>query len=127
MFYGAVIIVHIIACLVLIASILLQAGRGGGLSEAFGGSSTQTIFGAKTNVFLTRATTACAIIYLITCLLLGILTSRRGRSLIKLQGPVPQTQNIPLPQPFGEGKEKEALDEAKERLPEAKPELPSAK
>ncbi|MDD5173717.1 MAG: preprotein translocase subunit SecG, partial [Candidatus Omnitrophica bacterium] len=43
MLYGLVITIHVIVSLVLISVILLQAGRGGGLSESFGGSSTQTI------------------------------------------------------------------------------------
>ena len=82
MLYGLVIAIHVIASLVLIAVILLQAGRGGGLSESFGGSSTQTIFGTKTNLFLTRATAASAIIYILTCLSLAVMTSHRGRSLV---------------------------------------------
>ena len=60
MLYGIVIAIHIIVSLILIAVILLQAGRGGGLSESFGGSSTQTIFGTKTSLFLTRATAVSA-------------------------------------------------------------------
>ena len=45
MLYGLVIAVHVISCIILIVAILLQAGRGGGLSETFGGDSSQTIFG----------------------------------------------------------------------------------
>ncbi|MCX5678452.1 MAG: preprotein translocase subunit SecG [Candidatus Omnitrophica bacterium] len=80
--YGLVIAIHVIASLVLIAVILLQAGRGGGLSESFGASSTQSILGTKTSVFLKRATAASAIIYIITCLSLAVMTSHRGRSLV---------------------------------------------
>lgn len=125
MLYGLVIIIHIVACLFLIAAILLQAGRGGGLSESFGGSSTQTIFGTKANVFLTRATTACAIAYIITCLLLGILTSRRGRSLIQRRRDIPQTQQIPFAGPQDKGAESDVLGETK-ALPETQPEIPPA-
>jgi len=80
--YGLVIAIHVIASLVLIAVILLQAGRGGGLSETFGGSATQTILGTKTSVFLKRATATSAIIYILTCLTLAVLTSHQGRSLV---------------------------------------------
>ena len=80
--YALVIAIHVTVSLVLIAVILLQAGRGGGLSETFGGSSTQTILGTKTSVFLKRATAASAIIYILTCLTLGVMTSHRGRSLV---------------------------------------------
>ena len=82
MLYGLVIAIHVIVSLVLIFVILLQAGRGGGLSESFGGSSTQTIFGTKTSTFLMRATTVCAVVFLLTCLGLGVMTGHRGRSLI---------------------------------------------
>ncbi len=103
MIYGIVIAIHVIVSLVLIAVILLQAGRGGGLSESFGGSSTQTLFGTKTSVFLTRATTAAAIIYIITCLTLAVLTSHRGRSLVSKGGvKVPVTQGHGAPMPFAD-------------------------
>ncbi|MDD5135830.1 MAG: preprotein translocase subunit SecG [Candidatus Omnitrophica bacterium] len=103
MLYGLVIAIHVIVSLVLIAVILLQAGRGGGLSETFGGSSTQTLFGTKTSVFLARATAASAVIYIITCLTLAVMTSHRGRSLVSRGGimtPVTQGQGgVPQPLP----------------------------
>jgi len=80
--YGLVIAIHVVASLMLIAVILLQAGRGGGLSETFGSSSTQTILGTKTSVFLKRATAVSAVVYIITCLSLAVMTGHRGRSLV---------------------------------------------
>lgn len=107
MVYGLVIAIHVIASLTLIAVILLQAGRGGGLSESFGGSSTQTLFGTKTNVFLARATAAAAVIYILTCLTLAVLTSHRGRSLVSsghIASPVSQSnQGAPAPLPIDSG------------------------
>ena len=100
--YGFVIFIHVAASIVLILVILLQAGRGGGLSETFaGGSSTQTIFGTKTSVFMTRATAVCACLYLITCLTLAVMTGQRGKSIVA-KGPLaPITQNqgqgMPVP------------------------------
>ena len=104
MLYGLVIAIHVLVSLVLIAVILLQAGRGGGLSDTFGGSSTQTLFGTKTSVFLTRATAAAAIIYIITCLSLAVMTSHRGRSLVSGGGArMPVTQgHAGTPQPAPE-------------------------
>lgn len=87
--YGLVIAVHVLASLMLIAVILLQAGRGGGLSESFGSSSTQSILGTKTSVFLKRATAASAVIYIITCLSLAVMTSHRGRSLVMSRPALP--------------------------------------
>lgn len=104
MLYGLVIALHVIVSLVLIAVILLQAGRGGGLSEAFGGSSTQTLFGTKTSVFLKRATEIAAVIYILTCLGLAVMTSHRGRSLVSSGKIIPAAQGQQgVPQPLPEG------------------------
>lgn len=79
--YILLILVHIIVCLVLISVILLQAGRGGGLTEAIGGDTTQSILGTQAPVILKKATTISAIAFLVTSLLLGMITARRGQSL----------------------------------------------
>ena len=100
--YTFLIVIHIIACLVLIAVILLQAGRGGGLSEALGGGTPQTIFGTKTTTFMTRATTICAIVFLLTCLSLGILSIRRGRSLMEMEAARQRKADLERAIPFRE-------------------------
>lgn len=103
--YGLVIAIHVVASLVLIAVILLQAGRGGGLNETFGGSSTQSILGTKTSVFLKRATAASAVIYILTCLTLAVMTSHRGRSLVSQGGtkmPITQGTGPGAPMPFAD-------------------------
>lgn len=104
MLYGLVIAIHVVASLVLIAVILLQAGKGGGLNEAFGGGSTQTILGTKSSVFLKKATGVCAVVYILACLLLAVMTSHQGRSLVAKQG-IP-VQAAPLgggQNPFADG------------------------
>ena len=101
MLYGIVITIHVIVSLVLIAVILFQAGSGGGLSESFGGSSTQTILGTKSSVFLKRATAISAVVYILACLLLGVMTSHRGRSLVAKGGvQTPLTTGGGFPQPM---------------------------
>ena len=76
------IVMHVIASVFLIVVILLQAGRGGGLADNFGGSQMQNLFGTKSATVLTRLTTACAVIFMFTCLSLAFLSSRRSRSLV---------------------------------------------
>ena len=100
--YALLIVVHIGACLILIAVILLQAGRGGGLSEMIGGGQPNTLFGTQTNKFMTRATEVCAIVFVITSLSLGILSTQRGKSLIEkemltrsLKGSMPVMPALP--------------------------------
>lgn len=81
--YAFVIIVHVIACIILIASILLQSGRGAGLSDLFGGGgSSQTLFGTRASTFLVRATAIAAISFLLTCILLTVLSSQKMSSLM---------------------------------------------
>lgn len=99
MLYGLIIGIHVVVSLVLIFVILLQAGRGGGLSETFGSSATQSIFGTKTSLFLRRATEVSAVAFILTCLILGIMTGHRGRSLVaKGATAMPLTQ-VPQGQP----------------------------
>ena len=76
-------IVHVFVSLVLIFVILMQAGRGGGVSEMFGGSGTHTIFGTSATKFLAKATALCAILFIITSLSLAALSARRSRSLME--------------------------------------------
>lgn len=102
MLYGFVMAIHVIVSLVLISVILLQAGRGGGLSESFGGSQTQTILGTKTSVFLKRATAVSAVLYILACLALGVMTSHRGRSLVArggMQPPITTGGGVPQSAP----------------------------
>ena len=82
-------IIHVISCLLLILVILLQAGRGQGLtSAAFGSGNVQSLLGTRTGDFLTKATTVAAICFLVTCIGLDILEARKSRSL--LRGPSTQ-------------------------------------
>ena len=97
--YLFVMIVHVIACLVLILVILLQAGRGGGLSGMVGSGQPQSILGTQTNAFMTRATEVCAVIFIMTSLTLGIMSTHRGKSLMERQNlaRVVQTQVPAVP------------------------------
>ena len=80
--YSILIVVHVIISLFLIAVILLQAGKGGGLSDTFGGSQMQNLFGTKSTTVLTRLTAVCAIGFIVTCISLAIISSHRARSII---------------------------------------------
>jgi len=105
---GIVITIHIIACIGLIFFILIQSGRGGGLIDSF--SSAESIFGTKTNTFLTKTTTILAVVFFITCLLLAFLSVQQNKSIVERQvkkqpianvEPVQETQPIaePIQQP----------------------------
>lgn len=79
--YTLVIIVHMAVSLLLITVILIQQGRGGGLLDSV--SSIESIFGTKTNSFLTKTTTVLAILFITTCLGLTFLSTQRSKSLME--------------------------------------------
>src|SRR4029079_2887109 len=57
MLYYLVATLYVLTCLVLMLVILLQQGRGGDIANAFGGSSSQAAFGARSGApLLTKAT-----------------------------------------------------------------------
>jgi len=87
---GLIIAIHVIICALLIIIILIQAGRGGGLVSGFSG--VESMFGTKTNTFLTRTTTTLAILFFITCISLALLSVRQSRSLMRSLKPKPSTQ-----------------------------------
>ena len=65
--------VHIIVCFVLAIVVLLQSGTAADLAGAFGGAGSQTAFGPRgAATFLSRATTWCAVMFMLTSLLLGV-------------------------------------------------------
>lgn len=96
-----IIAIHVVICFVLIGLVLIQRGRGSGLVESFQG--VESMFGTKTNTFLTRTTTILSILFFITCLSLAVLSVRQSRSLmrnIKTQTKQPvQVQTQPPQQP----------------------------
>ena len=81
--YIFILIIHVIVCFVLILVVLLQAGRGGGFSDMMGGGQPQSIFGTQTNTFMTRATEVCAVVFIITSLTLGMMSTQKGKSLME--------------------------------------------
>ena len=55
--------------LFLIALVLIQRGRGGGLAGAFGGAGGQSAFGTKAGDLFTRITVVVAAIWILLCIL----------------------------------------------------------
>lgn len=109
-----IIAIHVIICTLLIIIILIQRGHGGGLVEGL--SSLDSMFGTKTNTFLSKSTTVLSTLFLFTCLTLTIISARQSRSLMEKAKPeqtqmqvetqaqpevAPQTQTTPevKPQP----------------------------
>ena len=76
--YTAFVVIHLIVCLFLIFIILIQSSKGAEMGAAFGGSS-QTLFGSRgAATFMNKLTTSAAILFMITSLILAILSVKRG-------------------------------------------------
>ena len=72
------IVIHIVVCIALIMIVLLQTGKGADMGAAFGGGSSQTLFGSTgASTFLSKATTAAAIVFMLTSLGLAYMSSHR--------------------------------------------------
>lgn len=84
------IVFHAIICVMLGIIILMQAGRKGGLTEAF--ASTESMLGTKTNEFMVTATTIFCVLFFVTSLGLAILSSQKGKSLMTDANVKPKSQ-----------------------------------
>ncbi|HEY4765516.1 MAG TPA: preprotein translocase subunit SecG [Candidatus Sulfotelmatobacter sp.] len=95
--------VHILVCFFIIVVVLLQSGKSGDISAAFGGQGSQTAFGPRGAASaLSRATTWSAVAFMITSITLSVYAARRGGPNSVLQGVKSQpvkTQPAPTPQP----------------------------
>lgn len=70
-------VVHVLVCAVLVVVVLLQHGKSADIAATFGGMGSQTAFGPRgTATALSRLTTWCAVIFMITSITLTILTGR---------------------------------------------------
>ena len=69
------VVLHVAVSIILVAIILLQSGKAGDLSTAFGGSS-ETLFGTRAGTFFSRFTTILAIVFMVTSLTLAIVTAK---------------------------------------------------
>src|SRR5665213_1107572 len=115
---GFILVIHVIVCVLLVIAILMQAGRGGGLTETF--QSAESMFGTQTNVFMVRFTTILAAIFICTSLLLAFKSSKGDQSLMankKLLATVPK--------PVAEARTKESQSDVQVKVESPKPMAPT--
>ena len=103
--YAVVLALHLLVCLGLIAVVLVQSGKGGGLAGGAFGGSAQTVFGGRgATDFITRATMVLGGLFFATSLSLALMSSGLGpgqnRSLIQEEARRgAQTAPAPVPTP----------------------------
>jgi preprotein translocase subunit SecG len=87
------IVIHVVVCVALIMIVLLQTGKGADMGAAFGGGSSQTLFGSSgASTFLSKATTAAAIVFMLTSLTLAYMSGGKvSKSVVSdVQAPIEQ-------------------------------------
>ena len=116
MLAGFIQLIHILVCVGLIVVVLLQADKGEGLAGAFGGGASSTVFGDRgAGGFMSKLTTAMAVIFMITSLIIAVYVPRWEEAKPQMSYsqnamPVvpglpidlPGAQSVPIDGPIGE-------------------------
>jgi len=91
MLYYLIVTLYVLVCGLLILTILLQQGKGGDIANAFGGGSSQAVFGARSGAtLLTRATAVLAGLFVVGALTLAMWGTRGPGSVVGgIEGPPP--------------------------------------
>jgi preprotein translocase subunit SecG len=101
--YTLLLVVHVFACIGLIALVLLQHGKGADAGAAFGSGASSTVFGSRGSAsFLTRATAGLATVFFATSLTLAYLAAQRieRKSVTEVVEPaVPPAAEVPAEVP----------------------------
>ena len=97
-------ILHLVIAVVLVLVVLLQSGKGADIGAAFGGGSSQTVFGGRgAATFLSKLTAAMAALFMISSVILAIYSGRSVVSSViteeraKQAAPAPASPSPPAP------------------------------
>lgn len=75
--YAIITAIHIITSFLIIVVVLLQSGKGAGLSGIFGGAGEQLFSTPSSGSFLRKVTLTLAIVFAVTSISLTVMASRR--------------------------------------------------
>jgi preprotein translocase subunit SecG len=95
-------ILHVLISFFIIGVVLLQSGKGAEMGASFGSGSSQSVFGAGGGSnFMTKLTTAAAVIFMLTSLTLAYSSGHTSASSImsgkQLSKPAPVAPVVPAP------------------------------
>jgi preprotein translocase subunit SecG len=87
---------HVVVCVMLIMIVLLQTGKGADMGAAFGGGSSQTLFGSAGPVsFLNKLTTMVAVVFMLTSLTLAFMSTQSGVKTVVDEVPAQEAPMVP--------------------------------
>jgi preprotein translocase subunit SecG len=120
-------VLHVMVCLVLVIVVLLQHGKGADIGAVFGGGASSTVFGSRgAGNFLTKLTTASALIFMVTSMSLAYLANTSGTSdIFESKGPAAAAKPATAETPPATDGSAPAADGFQELKP-AKPAEPEA-
>ena len=91
-------VINLIAAVSIVVLVLLQRGKGADMGAAFGGGSSQSVFGSQGSAnFLSRITAGLAVVFFTSALCLAYMYTQKGaapRSVIEStasQGPLTES------------------------------------
>ena len=134
--YYLITTLHVLVCFILILVVLLQSGKGADIAGAFGGGGSQTAFGSRGPAsFLSKLTTVAATVFMITCLSLSLITTKReatsvmdsskGKPAPISKAPAATKSNAPVPTPEQIRQQQEEIQNRIKQQQQAQPAPPA--
>ena len=81
MLTNILLVAHLIVAVAIVILVLLQQGKGSDMGAAFGGGSSQSLFGARGSAnFLSRATSILVTVFFLSSLTLAYIYTRQSDS-----------------------------------------------
>ena len=106
-----ILVIHVLACISVIALVLLQQGKGSDIGAAFGSGASNTVFGSEgSSSFLLKLTAFVAFLFFATSLTLTYFSAQDAKAARSMDVPVSQDQSW-LPN-FDETKDNASPDTA---------------
>ena len=104
MFYGVIVFIFVIVCLLLMGIILMQSSQNGGMGAAMGGGAMNAAFGGQgADKLLVRVTSGLAVTFMVLAMTIGFMghpdstvVSRENPTLTRNKGAGEPALNIPV-------------------------------
>ncbi|MGI9310323.1 MAG: preprotein translocase subunit SecG [bacterium] len=81
MLTNILLVIHLLVAVAIVILVLLQQGKGSDMGAAFGGGSSQSLFGARGSAnFLSRSTSLLVTVFFLSSLTLAYLYTRQSES-----------------------------------------------
>ena len=74
MFYGVIVFIFVVVCILLMGIILMQSSQNGGMGTAMGGGAMNAAFGGQgADKLLVRVTSGLAVVFMVLAITIGLM------------------------------------------------------